>query len=517
MAEDEDWAAIRAKVEDLAKGTGLQRRELATSLGEGLRRLWGIDSQVDDQAARKAVFPKFERMIDSTPDDSTQRLLALAGRLSFNISPLTEKRSFGYGERQSCLDKNFRKSQKLPNISDPPRNLSRSKNAVIGYTKKVYDHIAGALWKEWQDFAPGEPFPRDDGAAETDEPSAEPADVRAVLQLDGQGSPGERPEKSAPHSPVDVHGTTPNVDFLPSVALAKKSWWSIWRRKVAIAAMALSAAAIVWWIVPVKDESSQSMPPTGAGGSIAASAQPAASSDTGPVHVGSVSYVRDGSGPAGWSFVFPNKVQFSAIDLASLNGLNGNGSGYTNWVLGHGGVTPDDARLSIDLRSNAQSTVTISDLQVVKQCQAPLTGTLLYSPPAGPSNDLNLAVDLDEQFPVAKAYVGGKPAGAYFGEKGNGHHIDLAPGENTTLLVDATTSHQDCRFSFELLVDTPNGAVTETVDDHGKPFEVTATVEDSATMSPRFASYRAVYGGGVASPAGNDSFVTVDPATYRGY
>lgn len=241
-----------------------------------------------------------------------------------------------------------------------------------------------------------------------------------------------------------------------------------------------------------------------------------ASPATGPVHVDSASYVRDGSGTAAWSFVFPDKRQFSAGDLATLNSLNGNAAGYASWLLAHGGVNPNDARLKIDLRGNADTTVTVTDLQVVKQCQAPLTGTLLYSPAAGPASDLNLAVDLDQQFPVVQAYRDGKPSGSYFGERGNGHHIDLAPGETTTLLFDVTTSRQFCQFSFNLVVDTPDGTVVEPINDKRQPFQVTALVEDATTQTPRFASYQAVYAGGVASPARNATFAPVDPTTYQG-
>jgi hypothetical protein len=166
MVEEVTRAAIRARVEELAKEAGLKRNGLAASLGEGLCRLWGIDPESDDTSARKGVLPEFEKMIDGIPDSSPQKYLMLAGRLSFNISTYTEGNAFGYTDRQRCLDKKFRSKNKLSDISGPPRYISRTLNSVIAYTNQVYDRLADVLSEAWCKFAPDEPFPRDEGEAE---------------------------------------------------------------------------------------------------------------------------------------------------------------------------------------------------------------------------------------------------------------------------------------------------------------------------------------------------------------
>lgn len=232
---------------------------------------------------------------------------------------------------------------------------------------------------------------------------------------------------------------------------------------------------------------------------------------SGPVHVDSVAYERDGSGKSvGWSYVLPQRTQLSATDLASLNNLGGSGQAYQSWMESKGAIVPDDASIQLALRNKTNQLITIENIEVVKQCRQPLSGTLFYAPQQGAQGDIYLTFDLDNRFPVAKD---GETGASYFGGSA-AHTVQLSPGEVSTLLIDATTEQQYCTFHFNLIVDPGDGGspVSETVDDNGKPFAVTAV--PTADQEPKFTYYQQVYAAD-AAPDGS-GFAAVNPVTYGG-
>ena len=77
-----------------------------------------------------------------------------------------------------------------------------------------------------------------------------------------------------------------------------------------------------------------------------------------------------------------------------------------------------------------------------------------------------------------------------------------------------------CQFSFQMMVATPAGAVTETVNDNGKPFQITGTPIDPHSQTP-FSKYAYVYIGGIDAtliPSLHDrkgAFVRVNPKIFK--
>ena len=177
-----------------------------------------------------------------------------------------------------------------------------------------------------------------------------------------------------------------------------------------------------------------------------------------------------------------------------------------------GGAGISDTAVQIVLRGNADQTVVIAGMRVVTECTSPLTGTLLYSPPAGASTNVDVGFNLDAQFPIAQDARNAALSGNYFAE----HTISLRRGETQTLLVHAITRRQFCHFTYQLIVDNGSKQVSEPISDHGKPFVVTAPlIQFHSNGSASFTSYRTLYVGGVANPA-NDGYVPADPNTYNG-
>jgi hypothetical protein len=97
--------------------------------------------------------------------------------------------------------------------------------------------------------------------------------------------------------------------------------------------------------------------------------------------------------------------------------------------------------------------------------------------------------DLDEPISYAQDADNGD---GYFKD----HVVTLAPGEVQT-------------FSFQMTVATPDGPVTEDINDNGKPFELTAIADEEDNSTFAFPGYSYVYDG----PNPNDEFVRVNPKT----
>lgn len=165
---------------------------------------------------------------------------------------------------------------------------------------------------------------------------------------------------------------------------------------------------------------------------------------------------------------------------------------------------------------NEKTTVTIDGIQIVKHCQPPLDGTLLDSPSQGVNGNIGIGFDLDSSIDFARKYDYGYKGGDFFRDQ----VVTLAPGETQTFAIEAQTLMHDCQFTLKMTVATPGGAVTENIDDNGKPFELTA-IEGSKSLASPYSAYSALYVGGVTAmltpglhdPKGN--FVQVNPKTFR--
>ena len=155
-------------------------------------------------------------------------------------------------------------------------------------------------------------------------------------------------------------------------------------------------------------------------------------------------------------------------------------------------------------------------MRPAEQCASPLRGTIFYSPSAGADPVTQLNMDLDnpgipasyqETYQV-NGVTEGKAAADYFGH----NTVSLGNGEQFTFDIHASTATHYCRFSLAMTVVDGTKTVTENVDDHGVPFQVTAVYGIKKDLVPSFSRYSAVYLGGVATPRGDDGWTRVSPA-----
>ena len=166
--------------------------------------------------------------------------------------------------------------------------------------------------------------------------------------------------------------------------------------------------------------------------------------------------------------------------------------------------------IEITVTGNAKGIVTVNNLLVRKQCTAPLTGTLFFSPSQGVNGTIGLGFDLDSQIDYARHYGGyGHWSGNFF----EGDVVTLAPGETHTFTIFVSSVKSYCSFTLQMSVVTPGGVITEAIDDNGKPFQITGLQPKGSS------SYKALYVGGIEALLRhlnkNGHWVREDPKTFH--
>jgi hypothetical protein len=218
------------------------------------------------------------------------------------------------------------------------------------------------------------------------------------------------------------------------------------------------------------------------------------------------------------SFVTLRPSVLSTAQLSALNSsATAGNSEYEAWLLDHGAVPTGLGVISVTIAGNSVTPVTITQMQILKHCGQPLTGTLFYNPSnvGGPISVPTIYFDLDTAVTMG-AYApppgSGKPAGGSFFAK---EVIKLGLHEQQTLTIQVKTAMQYCTFTFQLKIATSSGQVTKTIDDNGRPFALTAA-NNGPSSGPPYSAYHVIYAGGKASTQHDGTFIRVDPERYDG-
>lgn len=196
------------------------------------------------------------------------------------------------------------------------------------------------------------------------------------------------------------------------------------------------------------------------------------------------------------SYVFPQKLVLTASELQKLNRLSP-GPLYDNWFHSRGGVDPDVSVVKLVVAGNRPYHVQIINMGIIDRCGPPLAGTLFSNAPAGGIEavpGINFDLDLPRPFPQ-----NGDLTGSWFQQ----HTVDLGPGESQTLEV-VSSSTRYCSYSITLTVVNGTNTVSETVTNHGKPFQVSGLLQSPA-------HYQVLYVGGT-KPGAFAPFVRKDPS-----
>ena len=177
---------------------------------------------------------------------------------------------------------------------------------------------------------------------------------------------------------------------------------------------------------------------------------------------------------------------------------------FDRWAIANGGVDPTTAITRVILEGNRNSTLEILGIRANAQCQQPLDGTIFYSPTAGAESVARMGFNLDSPNPIAQKASGGFVSSQAYFETTT---ISLAPEERQVVDLVAVTHQRFCRYTFTLSRLDGKKMSSETIDDNGQPFEVSALLDNGS--APPFSRYRSVYVGGVVTP--NGLFMPVSP------
>jgi hypothetical protein len=214
---------------------------------------------------------------------------------------------------------------------------------------------------------------------------------------------------------------------------------------------------------------------------------------------------------------FPGKLVLSPSELAHANSLgheNDSMASFANYFYSLGGYA-QNADTQLVLQNDSNQPVKILDLRVVKNCQPPLTGTLIWGPNVGGDGDVRIGFNLDLADTDAESATGWNTT-AWKPNYFENYNISFGPGEQRVLNIRAVSSKLACTFRYRATVLEGKMKFYQTIDDGGQPFRVSAFV---AGFHPfyhiKFSDYAALYIGGVASPPDDHgSFVRVNPKKY---
>jgi hypothetical protein len=469
---------IRIALQKLTNGAGVWREDLLGALKSSelgvLQRCWSVNTGNGIQAARDTVIANLQSHVDrlifspkSTPDFTLEQQRARYKHsvlVSFNASRYPFLIDADITTRRLWLEKRAPKDLRV-SVSTSQRYVT---NAISQIEQQILESAYQPVSEAWL--------------------SQDETSVFTTPEADSD------PEATPIPAPKE---TTPRPKHRRTLILSTTG----------VVVLAAAAIVVLPPLLHPKPTASANSAPTQQQSTSTSSSVPVVSSATGPVRVGSIAISPNDLG-TGYSYAFAN--QLPASDLPKLNSLVSSGGGYSSWLMSQGGVVPYDVQLQIQIQSNTSQIATITDLQIVKHCGAPPTGTLVYEPGAsGGSSDISIEYDLDQIFPVAED---ADTHESYFAGA-TGHTIVLDPKNPVTLEIDATTSKQDCKFSFNALIDTADGKrLSEVIDNHGKPFEVSALAISKVGSGLNFSAYRTIF----SYDGNSNAFVSVNPKTYNG-
>jgi hypothetical protein len=312
----------------------------------------------------------------------------------------------------------------------------------------------------------------------------------------------------------------------PAKKPAKKSWWRKPRIWLGGAATTVITGVVTGVVVNLLGAQTQKVidPPASASASSAA-VQSQASRGNGqpvinrspppqsglPLTVLSESPIHD----FGSTWVFPGKYLVTQGQINYLGSTidHDNIAAYNQWFFERGAyATAVDMQLV--LQNNRSHLVRILDMNLLKSCQPPLTGTLFFSPDAGADDSIRLGFNLNSPDTEAEAAAGWdistwKPD--YF----DNDTVSIQPGAQQVFNVRAVVSNESCTFRIQATILDGTRAVYQVISDGNQPFRITSTASPFNNTTLTFSKYQAIYAGGIASPNLREEFVRVNPKTYH--
>ncbi|GAB3174036.1 hypothetical protein GCM10027059_45710 [Myceligenerans halotolerans] len=223
-----------------------------------------------------------------------------------------------------------------------------------------------------------------------------------------------------------------------------------------------------------------------------------ADSDSPPVLIEHVTPLSNDD--ASGSFVLPERLDMSREELQEFSkNIASVTKEFEKWYAEQDAAAIDRAATSVSLRGNADETVRIADIEVIKECREPYNGTYFASGAQGTGRTVGVGFNLDLPKPIPHEMVQSEARGAYPLDNNffSDRTIELAPDETLTLSLNVWTEAHACSFTFRLIVTTSSGSYWQEIDNQGEPFSITATARadvEEFSLSGYKAAYVSDYG-----------------------
>jgi hypothetical protein len=213
-------------------------------------------------------------------------------------------------------------------------------------------------------------------------------------------------------------------------------------------------------------------------------------------------------------WVFPTKfipTQSQLNYVSSLIEAPGLGSrpAFNQWFYSRGAFEAGGTSTQLVIQNNRPYPIRIIDMNVVKDCQSPLNGTLFFGAGGAEDSTIGLGFNLDSSDTEAEQAQGTsveqwKPG--YFVR----FTISIQPGAQQVFDLWASTSKYACSYKYQATVLDGSRKVNQIIEDGSEPFRATALKINSGP--PDLSDYKAAYIGGAGTKTG--AFIRVNPKTY---
>jgi hypothetical protein len=213
-------------------------------------------------------------------------------------------------------------------------------------------------------------------------------------------------------------------------------------------------------------------------------------------------------------WVFPTEYLPSREQLNYINSLIetpglGSRPAFTQWFYSHGAFESGGTSTQLVVQNNRSYPVRIIDMNVVKDCQAPLRGTMFFGAGGAVDATVGLGFNLDSSDTEAEL-AQGTGVGQWQPDYFTKYTISIQPGAQQVFDLWAVTSKYACSYEYQATVLDGERKVNQIIKDGDEPFRATALILGRQSWS---ADYKAVYLGGAGTRTG--AFIRVDPVTQK--
>lgn len=206
------------------------------------------------------------------------------------------------------------------------------------------------------------------------------------------------------------------------------------------------------------------------------------------------------------SVAFPGKVVLPKTQLNELK------PGVVPKYLYLRGGYPTISDTQLVVQNTRNYGIQVLNMNVLKSCSSPMTGTLFYEPPQGAVLNVQVGFDLDSVDTEAKVENGFNLTATspdYFSK----YTVSIEPHGKEVFDISAQTSRHSCTFRYQFLILDGQKRTIQVVGDGSAPFKVTAVVA-GAGRNP-FSSYEGLYVvGNFGIPGDLDGYAMTDPKTF---